>query len=534
MTNINHFSKNTTALINTIFILLILAYIILGQVLIWNIPYSYPFGGPDEPMHLSMAEYIAKHLSWPQWDSTEVARNAYGVSYSPGGSIVYWLHGLSYKLFGHHRIGAYLLLLLYLLLSTIAYRKNKLAGFLLLAGLLPQTLFTFSYINSDVGTIIAALLFGMSVGLFLTGEESRKNFFILLFFAGFTITAKLHLWAIAFLTLVWAIIYKRKVLATYNKKIWILALIIGLVPASWWFITSFLANDGDILGIFTSAKAIAKFGTPDLPSLARAWVDFSMSDFLDSTLISLYANWGWMTLHLEHYEYILVSIVTILTVITLYKKIDTKIFIFFLLLLLANFAFMIVYSVAYDYQAQGRYIFPSLYIILGMSTVILINKNIFSKVLLSLLILLSMQNVYFSSKLTLFSYVDIFLEKPTLWKNVPVEQYNKNAKFNIDDFQLTEGKLSIRGWAYDAEKNSAFDTIYLILKKEKTYYKINLQSESRPDVAAAYGNTHLDHSGFYAKLIDLHSLPKGTYKYLFAVTLNNKVTFIDIGHSLKI
>ncbi len=534
MATINHFSKNNNTLINAIFILFILSYVVLGQVLLWNIPYSFPFGGPDEPMHLSMAEYIARHLSWPQWDSTEVARNAYGVSYSPGGSIVYWLHGLSYKLFGHHRIGAYILLLLYLLLSIIAYRKNQLAGFLLLAGLLPQTLFTFSYINSDVGTIIAALLFVLSVGLFISGEDTKRNFFILLFFAGLTITAKLHLWAIAFLTLVWAVVYKRKVLFTYSKKVWIIAILVGLVPASWWFITSFLANDGDILGIFTSAKAIAKFGTPDLPSLARAWVDFSMSDFLESTLISLYANWGWMTLHLEHYEYILVSIVTILTMVTLYKKIDTKIFIFFLLLLLANFAFMVVYSVAYDYQAQGRYIFPSLYIILGIITTILINKKIFSKVLLSLLILLSMQNVYFSTKLTLFSYVDVFLEKPILWENVPEEKYNKNAKFNIDGFQLTEGKLSMRGWAYDAERNSAFDTIYLVLKKGNIYYKINLQGESRPDVAAAYGNSQLDSSGFSAKLIDLQVLPKGTYKYLFAVSLDKKVTFIDIGHKLKI
>ena len=131
-------------------------------------------------MHLSMAEYIAQHLSWPNWDSTEVVRNAYGVSYSAGGSIIYWLHGLSYKLFGHHRIGAFLLLVVYLSLTIVMYRKNKLAGFLLLAGLLPQTLFTFSYVNSDAGTIITALLLGMSVGLFITGEDKIKNFLMLL------------------------------------------------------------------------------------------------------------------------------------------------------------------------------------------------------------------------------------------------------------------------------------------------------------------------------------------------------------------
>ena len=537
MMSLNHFSKNSTTYINTIFILLIIITMALGQLLIWKIPYSYPFGGPDELMHLSMADYISQYLSWPQWDSTKVVRNAYGVSYSPGGSIVYWIHGLSHKLFSHHRIGAFLLLMVYLTLTIVMYRKNKLAGFLLLAGLFPQTLFTFSYVNSDTGTIIAALLLGLSIGTFITAKDNIRNFLLLLFFSGLTITAKLHLWAIAFLSLVWAVMYKRKVLVTYNKKIWILALLLGLLPASWWFITSYFTNDGDILGIFTSAKAIAKFGNPDLPSLAREWVDFSMSDFLNSTLISLYANWGWMTLHLDYYEYMLVSIVAILTILTIYKKIDKKIFIFFCMLILANFAFMVVYSVAYDYQAQGRYLFPSLYIILGIITTIFINKKIFSKILLSLLILLSIQNVYFSTKLALFSYVDILLEKPILWEDapiVPIEKYNKNAKFHIDGFQITEGKLSMRGWAYDTETNRAFDAMYLVLKKENTYYKVNLPNESRPDVAATFGNTNLNTSGFTVKLIDLQILPKGTYKYLFAVSLDNKITFIDIGHKLKI
>ena len=533
MQAISPLSKRDTNYVNILFIGLLLAYAFLGQYLLWHIPYSFPFGGPDEPMHLSMAEYIAKYLSWPQWDSTEVARNAYGVSYSPGGSIVYWLHGLSYRLFGYHRLGAYFLFLLYLLVTLMAYKKNKVAGFLLLAALLPQTLFTFSYINSDVGTIIAALLFGLSVGHFLAGENDKNNFFILLFFAGLTITAKLHLWAIAFLTLVWVVIYKRRVLFALPKKVWLYAILIGFIPASWWFITSFLANDGDILGIFTSAKAIVKFGTPDLPSLARGWADFSVNDFLTSTLISLYANWGWMSLPLEMYHYYLVAIVAIAIVIFLYKHIDTKIFIFFCILVLANFGFMVIYSVSYDYQAQGRYLFPSLYIIAGIISAIFIHKNVYSKILLWVLILFSVFNIYFSAKLTLFSYVDAFLSKPLLWKNVPVEKHTQSAKFNIDAFQVNEGKLSMRGWIFDTEKNKVFDTVSLVLKKEHTYYTIALDKETRPDVAHVYGNKVLDDSGFSVKFIDLQMLPEGIYDYLFAVSLDKEVTFIDIGHQLK-
>ena len=534
MTNTTSLSSTQTKYINILFILLIIGYAFLGQVLLWEIPYSFPFGGPDEPMHLSMAEYIANHLSWPQWDSTEVARNAYGVSYSPGGSIVYWLHGLSYRLFGYHRLGGYLLLLVYLLISIMVYRKNKVAGFVLIAALFPQSLFTFSYINSDVGTMIAALLFGLSVGLFLTGSAHKKNFFILLFFAGLTITAKLHLWAISFLTLVWAVIYKRKILFTYNKKVWITAIIIGLIPASWWFITSFLANDGDFLGIFTSAKAIAKFGADNLPSLAREWSTFSMREFLSSTLISFYANWGWMSLPLEVYHYFIVSAIALAIMALVYRYIDTKIFIFFCMLIVANFAFMVVYSVGYDYQAQGRYLFPSLYIIVGMIGSIFIIKKVFSKALLGLLIALSLLNIAYSTKLTLFSYIDTFLEKPVLWQNAPTLSYNTNGKFTIDGFQLTEGKLSMRGWVFDSKKHRAFEKIYLVLQKENTLYKIPLDKESRPDVAHTFGNAKLKDAGFTAKLIDLTHIPKDTYNYLFATYLDGNVTFIDLKSKQKI
>lgn len=529
---LNNLSKNNTTYINAIFIFLIIATVVLGQLLIWKIPYSFPFGGPDELMHLSMADYIAQHLSWPNWDSTEVVRNAYGVSYSAGGSIVYWLHGLSYKLFGHHRIGAFLLLVAYLSLTIVMYRKNKLAGFLLLAGLLPQTLFTFSYVNSDAGTIITALLLGMSVGLFVTGEDKVKNFLILLFFAGLAVTSRQHLWAIALLTLIWALVYKRKVLYQYDKKIWILAFFLGVFPASWWFITSYFANAGDILGVFTNAKSIMKFGDPDLPSLARAWSDLSIIDFLYGTLISLYASWGWMSFSLDNYEYIIVGILTVSIVVLVYKKIDKKIFIFFCMLLLANFGFMLLYSTFYDYQAQGRYLFPSIYIILGVISTILVNKKVFSKMLLALLILFAIQNTYFSTKLVLFSYFDVFLEKPILLDNQS-GQYS-NAAFHIDRLQIIDKKLFIRGWAFDRKNTKPFKEIQLILKSNEAFYKVELENVTRPDVATAFKNDDLITSGFVAGMINLKQLKEGTYTVWFSVVIDHKLMLIDIDRSIKI
>ncbi len=360
---------------DAIFIIVSIFYIILVQLLIWNIPYTFPFGGPDELMHISMAEYISKHLSWPNWDSTELIRNAYGVSYSTGSAIVYWIHGLSYKIFNHHRIGSFVLLLVYLYITTLIYKKNKIAGFFLLASLFPQTLFIFSYVNSDGGTIISALALGLSVGLFILDKDSKKNLYLLMFFAGFAITARQHLWAIAFITLLWAIIYKYNIICKYNKKTLLLAILIALIPASWWFITSYFANDGDILGVFTNAKSILKFSKEGLPSLGKDWNNFSINTFFQATLISIYGNWGWLSISLNDYEYIFIAIAVTIITIVLFKNVNKKIFLFTILLVIFNFIFMIVYSIFYDYQAQGRYLYPSIYVCAGIIAIyITINK----------------------------------------------------------------------------------------------------------------------------------------------------------------
>jgi len=512
-----------------LFALIILTYIGLSWILIWHIPYTFPFGGPDELMHLSMAEYISKHLSWPQWDSREVVRNAYGVSYSAGGSIVYWLHGLSYRLFGYHRIGAFALLLVYLLLAIVVYRKNRVAGYLLLASLVPQTLFIFSYVNSDSGTVITALLFGMAVGWFATAKEIKEyHFWILLLFAGLSVTARQHLWAIAFLTLIWALVYRRSELRKFDKRVWIIAFLLGMLPASWWFITSFLANDGDILGVFTNAKSIAKFGNPDLPSLARAWDDISLTHFLKSTFISLYANWGWMSLPLKSISYTVMSIIVVSMVVILWRFIDKRVYIFFIALLVTNFGFMLLYSTVYDYQAQGRYLFPSIYIIVGMLSAIMVVRQVYSKLLLLMLAVFSMMNIYFSATLTATSYMDTFLQKPALFNSNTIPAY-KDAKYHIDQFQVIDNKLLARGWIFDNKTSSSFEKVSLIMRGSKQTYRVKLDKESRPDVAMAFGNEALTQSGFSVKLVDLKEVEKGSYDYFLLVANDNKQKLIPIG-----
>ena len=523
--------KNSINYYDIVFILLIFSYILLGILLVINIPYTFPFGGPDEVMHISMAKYIAKHLSWPNWDSTELTRNAYGVSYSTGSAIVYWLHGLSYKIFGHHRIGSFILLLFYLLLASIFYRKNRLAGFFLLASLFPQTLFIFSYVNSDTGTIITALLLGMSIGLYLIDEDNERNFLLMMFFAGFAVTARQHMWAIAFFALIAVLIYKYKTILKYNKKFLIIGLIVALIPASWWFITSYLANDGDILGAFTNIKSILKFSKEGLPSLGRDWSHFSINTFFQATLISIYGNWGWVSLPLSDYEYIFIAMFVAFITVVLYKTLNSKIFFFLIFLIVLNFIFMIVYSIFYDYQPQGRYLFPSIYVNVGIIAITLLLKKIESKKLLFLLSIFAILNILFSTKLLINSY--LYLDKPTPIKYENI-QYYKNVAMHIDGLKIIDKKLFARGWAFNKANGQPFNNLKLVLQKDNKFYEIDLNPQERKDVAKAFRSKNLLNAGFNVKMIDITKLEKGKYKCFLSVNINNKTMLIDCKKSLKI
>lgn len=510
--------------INILFFIIIAIYSILGLQLIWNIPYTYPFGGPDEAMHISMAEYISKHLSWPHWDSKELLRNAYGVSYSTGSSIVYWIHGIFYKIFEYHRMGSFFLLILYLLLTTFFFIKNKISGLILLAALLPQTLFVFSYVNSDGGTILTALLFGVSIGLFLHDSYNKKYLLLLFFFAGLTVTARQHLWAVSFFSFLFILFYKRDVIKYYykqNRSIIILSLFLALLPASWWFVTSFISNDGDILGVFTNVKSIKMFSTGDLPSLARDWKDFSVYPFLKGTLISLYANWGWLSLNLPSYAYWIIGIIFTISAILLYKFINKPIKVFIAFVIIINFILMIIYSVFYDYQAQGRYLFPSIYIAIGLLSFYFLKKDINSKKLQLVLMVFIFLNLLFTIKLTLENYSNIFLKEPEI-KQKTTYSFYPDAKLNIDKLEIVKNKLFISGWAYDKKTDTPFSKISFILEHKDIQYEIPLKKQERIDIVNAFKNPHLKKAGFLVKNITLKQIEKGAYEFYFIAHKNNK------------
>ncbi len=521
-------------LLHTVFTLFVLCYLFLGFLLLTNLPHQHPTGGPDEPMHISMVEFISTHHAWPAWDSPEILRAERGVSYSNGSSVIYWLHALTYNLFNCHRIGAYFALIIYLFASVILYFKNKAAGLALTAGLLPQTLFIFSYVNADSGIIISALFFGLSVGFFYSNPKDLKRFFILFFFAGFTITSRQHLWPIAFITLLAVLFFERSVILKFNLWKWVSALTIGLIPAMWWFTTSYTANGGDVFGIFTTSKSILQFGDANLPTLAKGWNNFPLHFFFTLTLRSLYATWGWMNIHLRVFEYHLVAFIALITIASLCKTLNKKIVLLSTTLILFNIVLMIVYSIYYDYQPQGRYLFPSIYIFLGITAGTLLTKKMYSKNLLILLTLFIAMNLFFSMTLATKYYIPYFKSKPTLIKDKLDHPLYTKVDFFIDQLLANKETLTISGWLYDQNSNNIFQEKSLILSGANNSYNIQLETEDRPDVAQFFKNKNLSGAGFSALCIYLNNINPGKYKVYFSIKSEGKKYLIQTNETLVI
>ena len=516
---------------DTLFILFIIIYLFLGLYLILNIPYGTLYGGPDESIHLSLAEYISKHHHWAYWNDPELIRHPVGVSYTTGSSIIYWLHGLSFELFQHHRIGAYLMLVIYLSTASLIYLRNKVAGLFILATLLPQTLFITSYVNSDSGTLITALLFGLAAANFTHSPENKYSFILLFMAAGFTVTARQSLWPISLATLLMVVFFFRSVILQFPKHTLLIAFFIALLPSSWWFYTSYTYNDGDFLGVFTTSKSILQFGRPDFSPeiLARPWDEIILKDFIISIWKSIYGMWGWMYVSLSLKIYLVATIVLLTMYITTLKHIALKTLFISVIILLINFLFMLIYSTSYDYQAQGRYMFPSMYVIIGLTAGTLLFKQIKSRITTIIAIIAIIMNIFITLHIiSNHYYTRIQTQAPAPNNIQPINL----GQITIDQLSYSDDRkhLILNGWAVDISNRSLFEEI--IIQVNNSYFKANYL-QHREDVASHFNNEQYKKSGF-SLIIPLEMIQK-THNInnitVFAKSIDN--TYIKLLYSIN-
>jgi hypothetical protein len=356
--------KNKTVLLDVFFYLTITVLIILNFYLALNLPFTGKLGGPDEPMHISMVDYLNKHHHWPSWDSDELLRYVSGSSYATGSSIVYWWHAFMYSLFDMHRWGSVSLFLVLMIILIVFYQKSRVAGYIGLLFITPQVLFVFSYVNADVGVMIVALLLGIASTKFIKNPLDRGHVIFFFVASSACITARMHMWVLGFIVFLSVIVITARYFRKISLKTWIIALSLSLLVASWWPITSYYAHDGAIVPFKGSSTIKQNFGNPDIELTPFDFRTLPYVNFTIKVVKSFYGTWGWMNLELEHY--IIPCVFYLL--IFLYIFIRQKWFgLFYCFLFLANYYFLVLFAVTIDYQYQGRYLFPAFFLTFGMS-----------------------------------------------------------------------------------------------------------------------------------------------------------------------
>lgn len=339
--------------------------LLLVAVVALNLPWTFPAGGPDEPRHRSVTLYLARHLHWPSWDSPELIRDYNCVTYATLSSAGYWVEGLLVRAFRTDRLSGVLLLAAILVPALWALRKAPQASLACIALLTPQALFIFGYVNSDNWVAVVAFYLGVAIELFLQAPNRSLRILFLFVMAGACVSCRPHLWPIGALAVALAALPRLPSLLRQRRRALTLSLAAGGIVSLWWPTTSYLANDGDPLGFQSTRRSVERFCPPMLRPHGTSWSEFPVAGFARDTSESFYGLWGWLAVELPAGVYLVAAALGGVAYGWLvYRMRQRRLLIG--TVFAANVALLVVYGLAWDYQPQGRYLFPALFISLGV------------------------------------------------------------------------------------------------------------------------------------------------------------------------
>lgn len=346
------------------FILATIALLVAEWYVSANLPYLFPIGGNDEPLHLSMANYIATHLKWPRWDSPELLRY-FGTSYASDSSFNYWIEGLLIRWTDQTRWSPRLLFAVYLaVLAPIAWR-SPVVGLFGLAAVTPQVLFIFSYVNSDAWTTVVALLLGIAAARFYVQPTGTSSVVFLFVTGAACLTCRPHMWVIGCLTFSVVLLSRVRMVLDENPRSLLAAVLPALVVGGWWPVTSFIANDGDFIGRTTAEMARVKFAVLDPPLAGLDESEISVVDFSSTAGTSFYGRWGWGTIALYPVQYQLAALIGLPLLIFALTR-SKAYWGLFVPLFLVNASLMYFAGLRFGPAIwQGRYLYPTFFVVLG-------------------------------------------------------------------------------------------------------------------------------------------------------------------------
>lgn len=369
----------------------------LSAVLVYVMAVSSPGNAhPDEIYHLAAARYFRTHWLPPSVGApdTEASYSGYGFSYLNEADIVYWVFGKAAAVGALVGIGTGLamrwvqVLLYFGLAAWMMVRARQFSpalGFLLLT---PQLWYVFSYINGDAlpFTLLTVVLVELAwpdsaIRRFLNGTQARPTpgVFVVGALLGLLALSKLN-YLVSFVFVGWAMLWLRSEIRHWGRLA-LLASTAAFVALPWLGYHGFV-NDWE------TGKRVAdyseKLATPEMKPSAQAssssfpfralrtkgvalWDVLVTLDWVGISFRSFCGLYGWMNVVADAWVYqIFAGLYAALLAILVFPSLRPgSSGAWFLLLGVAVCATLVLAQSAYrswvyDFQAQGRYLFPIL------------------------------------------------------------------------------------------------------------------------------------------------------------------------------
>ena len=238
--------------------------------------------GPDEPMRYQIAYYIYEHGSLPVGDDPAVRNIVWGISYAFSPILDYMIAAVFMKLVSFITTVPFALLMaarfvnILLGLGTVwlgldmgkrLFDRRKAWIFAAFVGLLPGSLFVFTYVNCDALAVFSTAVIVYAWVRYLTEGWTYKNCIILAI--GVAVCTLSHynaygfiLCSIFFFGITLFMEAKQKGNYGDFAKKGLLVCVIVMILAAWWFVRNAILYDGDFLGMNASSICAEKYAKP--------------------------------------------------------------------------------------------------------------------------------------------------------------------------------------------------------------------------------------------------------------------------------
>ncbi len=372
----------------------------------WVLPYNM---APDECLHFKTAQFFQTHQGFPIAGKDEITfirePGCVGTTYISTPFLNYFIAGHFINLGNRLSIerdylaarmssvffGLIFVFFFYLLLRKM-FEKNILLVFAILISVIfiPQVTYIFSYLNHEAYSLASsAFLLFMTFSFYKLSEEElnqAKNFLLLGLAISLQLFAKVNFYLLLLIPIMILVLKLWKERKIFLKNL-ILLMGVILLLSGWFFARNYIFYK-DFFGAKTQQLIYrSNLGTPNPADLGwNAYDIFFKTSWLEETASSFYGRFGYMTIKIDPVMqwifrgFVFLGIVGLIKKLTDAKKInllagDNLFYLLFSILIPLNMVISLLNSLYFDFQNQGRYLFPIL-----TPLMILVNFGLFGLV----------------------------------------------------------------------------------------------------------------------------------------------------------